>query len=192
MNTEVDEYFREATQWREEFRELRRIVLDCRLTEECKWGKPSYTFQESNLVIIQGFKAYCALMFCKGALLKDAEGILIQQTANVQAARQVRFTGVREIVKLAPVLKAYLREAMAAEKAGLKVSYKETADFVMAAEFASKLRALPSLKRAFVALTPGRQRGYLLYFSAAKQAKTREARVEKCRPFILKGKGLND
>ena len=190
MNPKVDGFLRKSKKWEEEIKKLRMIVLDCGLTEELKWGKPCYTFQESNVVIIQGFKEYCALLFCKGALLKDAKGILIQQTENMQAVRQIRFTNVREIV--APVLKAYVRAAIEVEKAGLEVTYKKTSDFKIPEEFQNKLNEIPDLKTAFGALTPGRQRGYLLYFSGAKQSKTRESRVEKCMPQILKGKGLND
>jgi uncharacterized protein YdeI (YjbR/CyaY-like superfamily) len=162
------------------------------LTEELKWGKPCYTFQNSNIVLIHGFKEYCALLFFNGALLKDAKGILSQQTENVQAARQIRFTNVQEIGKLEPVLKAYIQEAIAVEKAGLEVNYKKTSQFKVPEEFRNKLDRVPALKTAFDALTPGRQRGYILYFSGAKQAKTRESRVEKCMPQIFKGKGLND
>ncbi len=168
------------------------ILLGCGLTEELKWGKPCYTFQKSNIVIIQGFKEFCALLFCKGALLKDAKGILIQQTENVQAARQIRFTNVRQIAAMAPVLKAYVREAIAAEKAGLKVNYKKTSEFKIPEELQNRFDEDLAFKKAFVALTPGRQRGYILYFSAAKQSKTRESRVEKCMQQILNGKGLND
>jgi uncharacterized protein YdeI (YjbR/CyaY-like superfamily) len=171
---------------------LRTIILGCGLTEELKWGKPCYTFQNSNIVLIHGFKEYCAILFIKGALLKDARGILIQQTENVQAARQVRFTHVREIVKLKAVLKAYIQEAIGVEKAGLEVAYKKTSEFKMPEEFQKKLNEMPALKTAFAALTPGRQRGYLLYFSAAKQAKTRESRIEKCMDLIFDGVGLND
>jgi uncharacterized protein YdeI (YjbR/CyaY-like superfamily) len=192
MNPKVDGYLKRATKWREEFEELRRIIVDCQLTEELKWGKPCYTFQQSNVVVIQGFKEYCALLFFKGALLKDADGILIQQTENVQAARQIRFTDVREIVQMEPILKAYIREAIEVEKAGLKVKLKKTSDFAIPAEFQERLDAFPAVKTAFDALTPGRQRAYLLYFSAPKQAKTRESRVEKCVQQILNGKGLND
>jgi uncharacterized protein YdeI (YjbR/CyaY-like superfamily) len=192
MHPKVDWFFSNAKEWREEFGKLRRIVLACGLTEELRWGKPCYTFQQANIVLIHGFKEYCALLFFKGALLKDAKGILIQQTVNVQAARQVRFTSIREIVGLESVLKAYINEAIEVEKAGLEVSYKKTSEFKMPEEFRIKLDELPALKTAFKALTPGRQRGYLLYFSAAKQSKTREARVEKFMPQILKGKGLND
>ena len=157
-----------------------------------KWGHPCYTFQKSNIVLIHGFKEYCALLFFKGALLKDPKRILIQQTANVQAARQIRFTNVREIVKLEPILKAYIREAIRVEKAGLEVSYKKASEFKMPEEFQKKLAEIPALKIAFHALTPGRQRGYLLYFSAPKQSKTRESRIQKCMKQILNGKGLDD
>ncbi|HEU0049779.1 MAG TPA: YdeI family protein [Nitrososphaera sp.] len=190
MNLKVDAYLRKAKKWREEMEKLRMIILDCGLTEELKWGCPCYTFKKSNIVLIHGFKEYCALLFFKGALLKDPKGILIQQTENVQAARQIRFTNVREILRMAPILKAYIYEAK--EKAGLKVSYKKTSDFKIPEEFQDKLDELPSLKTAFDALTPGRQRAYLFYFSQPKQSKTRESRVEKCIPQILKGKGLND
>ena len=191
-NPEVDRYLSKAKQWREEFTELRRILLDCGLDEELKWGKPCYTFQDSNIVIVQGFKGYCALLFCKGALLKDANRILIQQTENVQAARQIRFTNVREIVGMESILKAYIREAMEAEKAGWEVVYKKTSEFKIPEELQNKLDTVPALKTAFNALTPGRQRGYLLFFSAPKQSKTRESRVKKCMRQILDGKGLDD
>jgi uncharacterized protein YdeI (YjbR/CyaY-like superfamily) len=191
-NPKVDFFFTEAEKWQAEFKKLRTIILDCGLTEELKWGKPCYSFQNSNIVLIHGFKEYCALLFMKGALLKDAHGILIQQTENVQAARQVRFTNVREIVKLAASLKAFIHEAIEVEKAGLQVTYKKTSEFTMPEEFQNKLAEIPDLKPAFDALTPGRQRGYLLYFSAPKQSKTRESRIEKCTPQILEGKGLND
>ena len=192
MNPKVDFFFNKAKQWQEEFGKLRTIILDCGLTEELKWGCPCYTFQKKNIVLIHGFKEYCALLFFKGALLKDASGILVQQTKNVQSARQTRFTSVREIVKLKPVLKAYIREAVEVEKAGLKVNFKKTSDFKIPGEFQNKLAEVPALKTAFNALTPGRQRAYIFYFSAAKQSKTREARIEKCTPQILIGKGLND
>jgi uncharacterized protein YdeI (YjbR/CyaY-like superfamily) len=192
MNPKVDVFLSEATQWREEFTKLRKIVLECGLTEELKWGKPCYSFQGSNVVLIHGFKGYCAILFAKGALLKDAKGILVQQTENVQAARQIRFTHLREITRLESVLKAYIKEAVEAEKSGLQVVYKKTSDFKIAAEFQNKLDKDAVLKTAFDALTPGRQRGYYLYFSAPKQSKTRAARVEKCAPQILKGKGLDD
>jgi uncharacterized protein YdeI (YjbR/CyaY-like superfamily) len=192
MNSKVDSFLTKAKKWPAEFKELRRIILACPVTEELKWGKPCYTFQNSNIVIIQGFKEYCAVLFCKGALLKDAHRILIQQTENVQAARQIRFTNAREIVKMQAILKTYVQEAIAVERAGLEVAYKKTSEFKIAKEFQNKLNENRALKAAFEALTPGRQRGYLLYFSAPKQSQTREARVEKCTPQILKGKGLND
>jgi uncharacterized protein YdeI (YjbR/CyaY-like superfamily) len=192
MNPKVDFYFNKAKKWQEEFKKLRTIVLDCQLTEELKWGHPCYSFEKSNIVLLHGFKEYCALLFFKGALLKDPKGILIQQTENVQAARQIRFTGVREIAKLERVLKAYIYEAVEVEEAGLKVNFKKTGAFAIPGEFQNKLDKSPALKTAFEALTPGRQRGYLLYFSAPKQSKTREARVEKYRKQILKGKGLED
>ena len=192
MNPKVDGFLKRVRKWRKEFEKLRSIILDCQLTEELKWGQPCYTFQKSNTVLIHGFKDYCALLFFKGALLKDPRGVLIQQTENVQAARQIRFTNVREIVKMEPVLKAYIREAIEVEKAGLKVDYKKTAEFKIPEEFRNKLDEIPALKTAFDALTPGRQRGYILYFSAPKQSKTRESRVEKCMQQIFNGKGLHD
>jgi uncharacterized protein YdeI (YjbR/CyaY-like superfamily) len=192
MNPKVEFFFTKAKTWQEEFEKLRMIVLDCGLTEELKWGCPCYMFQEKNIVLIHGFKEYCALLFMKGALLHDAKGILIQQTEHVQAARQVRFTNIREIVKLGPALKAYIHEAIEVEKAGLKVKLKKTAEFIIPEEFQNKLNENPALKTAFGALTPGRQRGYILYFSTAKQSKTRESRIEKCMPQILNGKGLDD
>jgi len=192
MNPKVDAYLRRSKKWQKEFEKLRTIILGCQLTEELKWGHPCYTFQKKNIVVIHGFKEYCALLFFKGALLKDADGILIQQTENVQAARQIRFTNVREISQMEPILKAYIKEAIAVEKAGLKVNLKKTSEFNIPEEFQNKLAAIPALKTAFAALTPGRQRGYLLYFSGAKQAKTRESRVERCTQQILNGKGLND
>jgi uncharacterized protein YdeI (YjbR/CyaY-like superfamily) len=192
MNPKVDKYLRKAKKWQKEFEKLRMICLDCGLTEELKWGHPCYTSQKSNIVLIHGFKEYCALLFFKGALLKDPKGILIQQTKNVQAARQIRFTNVRAIVEMEPILKAYIHEAIEVDKAGLEVSYKRTSEFKMPEEFQRKLDEMPALKTAFEALTPGRQRGYLLYFSAPKQSKTRGSRVEKCLQQILNGKGLND
>jgi len=192
MNARVDGFITKAKTWREEFEKLRTVCLKCGLTEELKWGKPCYTYQQSNIVLIHGFKEYCALLFFKGALLKDANGILIQQTENVQAARQIRFTNVREIVKIEPTLKAYIKEAIAVEKAGLEVSYKKTSEFMIPEEFQNRLNESTALKTAFHALTPGRQRAYLLYFSGAKQPTTRVARVENCVQQILKGKGLND
>lgn len=191
-NPKVDAYLVRAKHWREEFVQLRMLVLDCGLTEELKWGCPCYTFEKSNIVLIHGFKEYCALLFFKGALLKDPKHILIQQTKNVQAARQIRFTNVGEILKLKPALKAYVKEAIAVEKAGLKVDYKKTAAFRVPPEFKAKMDDVPALKTAFSSLTPGRQRAYILYFSAPKQSKTRASRVEKYAPQILKGKGLND
>ena len=191
-NPKVDGYFKRAKKWREELEKLRAIILDCPLTEELKWGKPCYTFQESKVVILLPLKETCGLLFAKGALLKDPKGILIQPTENTQAARQIRFTSVREINKMAPALKAYLRNAIEVEKAGLEVTYKKISEFTIPEELQKKLDEIPALKTAFKALTPGRQRGYLLYFSAAKQSKTRESRVAKCLPQILKGKGLND
>ena len=192
MNPKVDAFLGKAKQWREEFEQLRRIILDCGLTEELKWGVPCYTFDGKNVVLIHGFKEYCAILFVKGALLKDASGILITQTENVQAGRQVRFSSVREIVEMEPTLKDYIHEAIEAEKAGLKVDFKKTTEFAIPEEFQKKLDETPALKIAFEALTPGRQRAYLLHFSTPKQSKTREARIEKCMPQILNGKGLND
>jgi len=192
MNPKVDFYFSKAKKWQEEFEKLRMVILDCGLTEELKWGCPCYTFEKSNIVLIHGFKEYCALLFFKGALLNDANGILIQQTENVQAARQIRFTNVREIVKMKPILKAYIYEAIEVEKAGLKVNLKKTTEFKIPEEFQNKLDEIPSLKTAFYALTPGRQRAYILYFSQPKQSKTRESRVGKCMQQILNGKGLDD
>jgi uncharacterized protein YdeI (YjbR/CyaY-like superfamily) len=191
-NPKVDFYFTKAKKWQQEFEQLRTIVLDCGLTEELKWGCPCYVYQKSNIVLIHGFKEYCALLFFKGALLHDAKGILIQQTENVQAARQIRFTSVKEIVKLERTLKAYIHEAIEVEKAGLKVELKKTSEFAVPEEFQKKLDKNPKLKAAFKALTPGRQRAYLFHFSQAKQSKTREARVEKYIPQILSGKGLDD
>jgi uncharacterized protein YdeI (YjbR/CyaY-like superfamily) len=188
----VDGYIRKNKQWQEELETLRTAVLDCGLTEEVKWKVPCYTFEDSNIVLMHVFKEYCALLFPKGALLKDEYDILVQQTKNVQSARQIRFTEVDEIVEMEPILKAYIDEAIAVEKAGLEVEFKETSDFDMPEEFRTKLDESPELKAAFEALTPGRQRGYLLYFSGAKQAKTRASRVERYRQHILDGKGLND
>jgi uncharacterized protein YdeI (YjbR/CyaY-like superfamily) len=192
MNPRVDFFFRKAEKWREEFEKLRTIVLDCPLTEELKWGVPCYTNENRNIVLMHGFKEYCALLFMKGALLKDPSGILIQQTENVQSARQIRFTSLREIVALEPVLKAYILEAIEVEKAGLKVDLKKTADYDIPEEFINQLEQVPGLQDAFDALTPGRQRAYIFYFSQPKQSKTRQARIEKCVPQILSGKGLND
>ena len=189
MNPKVDGYLRKAKKWQEEMTKLRRISLDSGLTEELKWGKPCYTFQTSNIVIIQGFKEFCALLFCKGALLKDPNGIL--KEFGWQAARRIPFTNVVEIVEMEPILKAYICEAIDAEKAGLKVRLKKKPEPIPE-ELQDKLDEIPVLKAAFDGLTPGRQRGYILYFSAAKQSKTRASRVKKCMPQILKGKGLND
>ncbi len=192
MNPKVDFYFTKATNWQAEINELRNIVLDCHLAEELKWGSPCYMFGKSNIVLIHVFKEYCALLFFKGALLKDPKGILIQQTENVQAARQVRFTNLQQIKKLSATLKTYIFEAVKVEEAGLKVPLKKATEYAIPEEFKTKLDKQPKLKKAFYALTPGRQRGYLLHFSQAKQAATRESRIEKCIPSILDGKGLND
>ncbi len=192
MNPKVDFYFNKSKKWREEQEKLRKIVLDCQLTEVLKWGVPCYTFQNSNVVLIHEFKEYCAYLFVKGVLLKDPHHILIQQTENVQSARQVRFTNIQEINEMEPVLKAYILEAIEVEKSGLKVPYKKATEFAIADEFLTKLEEIPELNTAFYALTPGRQRAYLLYFSAPKQSKTRVERVEKYTQQILNGKGLND
>lgn len=192
MNPKVDWFFTKTQKWQEEFEKLREIALGCDLVEELKWGQPCYMFGKSNIVLIHGFKDYCALLFFKGALLKDPKGILIQQTENVQAARQIRFTSVQQIVKLKTVLKGYIYEAVKVEEAGLKVNFKKTEEFKIPEEFERKLRQNAALKTAFYALTPGRQRAYIFYFSSAKQAKTRESRVEKYIPQILKGRGLDD
>lgn len=191
-NPKVAFFFKKAEQWQQEFEKLRTILLDCPLAEELKWGVPCYTFQNKNIVLMHGFKDYCALLFIKGALLKDEKGILITQTENVQSARQARFTSVREIVELEPTLKEYVYEAIEVEASGLKVKYRKTTEFPMPEEFQDKLDEDPVLQAAFELLTPGRQRGYLLYFSAPKQSKTRTARVEKYMQQILDGKGLND
>jgi len=192
MNPKVDFFFSKATKWQKEYEKLRTIILDCGLTEELKWGCPCYTFQNTNIVLIHGFKEYCAVLFFKGALLNDPNGILIQQTKNVQAARQVRFTNIQEIVKMERILKAYIYEAIEVEKAGLKVKLKKTSEYKIPEEFQKKLNKAPALKSAFYALTPGRQRAYIFYFSQPKQSKTRESRVEKYMKQILNGKGLND
>jgi uncharacterized protein YdeI (YjbR/CyaY-like superfamily) len=192
MNPKVDWYFVKNVEWEKEIRKLREILLYCQLTEELKWGCPCYALKGSNIVLIHVFKDYCALLFFKGALLKDDNGILVQQTKNVQAARQIRFTSLKEIVKLERVVKNYVHEAIGLEKAGTKVTLKKTAEFDMPEEFRNKLKEIPALKKAFAALTPGRQRGYLLHFSSAKQAKTREARIGKNVERILEGKGLDD
>lgn len=192
MNPKVDFYFQKAGKWQEELAHLRTFALDSGLNETLKWGCPCYTLENRNIVLIHDFKEYCAFLFFKGALMKDPEGIMIQQTENVQSARQIRFTNVEEILELAPILKAYIQQAIEVEKAGLKVALKKPAEFAMAEEFQNVLDDMPELKTAFEALTPGRQRAYLLHFSQPKQAKTREARVEKCMPLILAGKGLMD
>ncbi len=198
INTKVDWFFNKASKWQQEYELLRELVLSCGLTEELKWGCPCYAFptaagrHKSNIVLIHGFKDYCALLFMKGVLLKDPKKILIQQTENVQSARQIRFTNLKEIEKLKNTLKVYIKEAIEVEKAGLKVELKKPTEFKMAEEFKTALDEMPELKKAFFALTPGRQRGYLLHFSSAKQSKTREARVEKCVSQILDGKGLDD
>ncbi|HEV7643379.1 MAG TPA: YdeI family protein [Pyrinomonadaceae bacterium] len=192
MNPKVNFYFRNAEKWQAELEKLRTIVLDCGLAEELKWGCPCYTLEESNIVLIHTFKEYCALLFHKGALLKDTHGILVQQTENVQAARQIRFDSIEEIIELEPVIKAYIHEAAQVEKAGLKVNYKKTTEFKVPEELQIRLDEDPVFKTAFESLTPGRQRSYILHFSAPKQSKTRESRIEKCMPQILKGKGLND
>jgi uncharacterized protein YdeI (YjbR/CyaY-like superfamily) len=191
-NPKVDWYFDKAEKWKKEVAKLRTIALDCGLAEELKWGCPCYTSGKNNIVLIHDFKEYCALLFFKGVLLKDESSILIQQTKNVQVARQIRFTNLKEIQELEPILKAYIYEAIEVEKAGLKAKLKEPEEFTMAEEFEEQLQKKPALKKAFYALTPGRQRGYLLYFSSAKQASTRAARVEKYMQNILDGKGLDD
>jgi uncharacterized protein YdeI (YjbR/CyaY-like superfamily) len=191
-NPKVDFFFEQPDKWQTEYKKLRAIILACGLTEEYKWMHPCYTVEGGNVLIIQGFKEYCALLFVKGALLKDPKGILIQQTENVQAARQLRFTTVDQIIALEATIKKYILEAAAAEKAGLQVEYKKTTEFPMPEEFINKLESVPGLQEAFEGLTPGRQRAYLLYFSAAKQSTTRQARIEKYIPHILNGKGLND
>ena len=192
MNPKVDFYFIKAQKWQEELEKLRMIILDCQLTEELKWGVPCYTFQKSNIVLIHVFKEYCAVLFFKGALLNDANGILIQQTVNVQAGRQIRFTNIREIVEKETILRDYIYEAIEVERAGLKVNFKKNTELIFPEEFQKKSDEIPALKTVFAELTPGRQRAYILYFSAPKQSKTRESRIEKCIPQILNGKGLND
>lgn len=188
----VDGYIRKNKRWQEELEALREIVLDCGLTEEIKWKVPCYTFQDGNIVLMHVFKEYCALLFPKGVLLKDPKGILVQQTENTQSARQLRFTNVDEITEIEPVIKAYIDEAIEVEKAGLEVEFKKTAEFTFPEEFINKLEEVPGLQDAFEALTPGRQRGYLLHFSSAKQSKTRTSRVEKYVQHILDGKGMHD
>jgi uncharacterized protein YdeI (YjbR/CyaY-like superfamily) len=192
MNPKVDAYFSNAKKWRQELQKLRRILVDCQLTEELKWGKPCYAFDKRNMIVILPLKEYCALLFFKGALLKDSNDILIKPGENTEAGRQIRFTNIREIVEMETVLKAYIHEAIAVEKAGLKVNFKKISELKIPEEFQKKLDEIPALKTAFDALTPGRQRGYIFYFSAPKQSKTRGSRVEKCMPQILDGKGLYD
>jgi len=192
MNPEVDWFFTKATKWQEEYEELRELVLATGLSEALKWGCPCYTSRKNNVVLIHGFKDYCALLFMKGALLSDTKQILVQQTANVQATRQIRFTSLAQIVDMKATIEAYIQEAIAIEEAGLTVPMRETAEFAMPEEFERVLNVMPDVRDAFDKLTPGRQRGYLLYFSAPKQAKTREARVEKCVQPILDGNGLNN
>lgn len=192
MNPKVDEYLKNVNKWQNEFEKLRMILLDCQLTEELKWGKPCYAFQKSNLVIIQGFKEYCALLFFKGVLLNDPNSILVKTGENTRVGRQIRFTTVQEIVEMESILKAYINEAIEVEKAGLKVVPEEKKELVFPEEFQKKLDENPTFKIAFEALTPGRKRAYNFYFSGAKQSKTREARVEKYMQHILNGKGLND
>ncbi|MGG2058821.1 YdeI/OmpD-associated family protein [Priestia megaterium] len=192
MNPKVDEFLTKTKKWKEEYETLRKIVLDCELTEDFKWMNPCYTFEKKNIVLMHGFKEYCALLFPKGSLLQDSHGILIQQTENVQGARQIRFTNVQEIAEKEAILKAYIDEAIEVEKAGLKVKAKKPEELIIPEELQHKFDEIPALKTAFTTLTPGRQRAYILHFSAAKQSKTRESRVEKCIPNILNGKGLND
>jgi uncharacterized protein YdeI (YjbR/CyaY-like superfamily) len=191
-NPKVDFYFKKDSKWQKEFEKLRSIALDCQLDEELRWGHPCYRLGDSNIVLMHGFNEYCALLFMKGALMKDPEGILIQQTANVQSARQIRFTSASQITKMKAVLKDYIREAIAVEKSGVEVEKKKTTEFAVPEEFQNRLDEMPELKTAFEALTPGRQRAYLLHFAAAKQSKTREARIDKCVPQIFEGKGLSD
>ncbi|GAA4725905.1 YdeI/OmpD-associated family protein [Brevibacillus fulvus] len=191
-NPKVDEFLSKAEKWKTEFEKLRNIVLDCELTEEFKWMHPCYTYAQKNIVLIHGFKEYCALLFHKGALLQDTHRVLIQQTENVQAARQIRFTNVQQIADMETILKAYIHEAIEVEKAGLQVNFQKSTDLLIPEELQSKFAEIPALKPAFEALTPGRQRAYILYFSAPKQAKTRVSRVEKYMQHILEGKGLHD
>lgn len=192
MNPKVDWYFEKEEKWQKEIKKLREIISECHLKEELKWGCPAYTYEKKNIVLIHVFKEYCALLFFKGALMKDPEGILIQQTENVQAARQVRFTNLEQIEKLASVLKKYVFQAVEVEESGAKVPMKKTKEFPVTEELEAKFKEDPALKKAFEALTPGRQRAYLLHFSQPKQAKTRESRIEKAMPMIFDGKGLND
>jgi len=192
MKKDISAFFEDPSKWQKEYKLLRKIILDCPLEEEFKWGKPCYTSQDSNIALIHGFKDYCALLFHKGALLKDTEHILVQQTKNVQSARQIRFTGTEEIKKLRDIVKTYVYEAVEVEKAGLEVEMKKTSDYDMPDELKKALKENPDLKEAFEDLTPGRQRGYLLHFSDAKQSKTRTRRIQKYAPKILDGKGWNE
>lgn len=191
-NPKVDAYIDREKSWKPEFEKLRAIALSSGLAEDFKWGHPCYSLDGINVVLIHGFKEYCAYLFFKGALMEDPSGILVQQTENVQAARQIRFTSAEQIGKMDNALKSYIHNAIAAEKSGAKVEMKKTSEFSMPEEFQARLDQDDSLKAAFTSLTPGRQRGYLLHFSSAKQAKTREARIDKCLPQILEGKGLDD
>jgi uncharacterized protein YdeI (YjbR/CyaY-like superfamily) len=192
MNPKVDLFLGKTKKWQQEMTFLRELILSCKLTEEFKWMHPCYTSGGSNIVLVHGFKDYCALLFFKGVLMKDPKGLLVQQTANVQTARQIRFSNLNEISKLSPRIKAYIKEAIRVENAGLKVEYKKTADYAMPDEFKAALKLDKKLKTAFEQLTPGRQKGYLLYFSAAKQPETRIRRIEKYIPAILKGKGVDE
>jgi uncharacterized protein YdeI (YjbR/CyaY-like superfamily) len=192
MNPKVDGYLRKAKKWREELKELRRIILNSELTEEVKWRIPCYTSGGKNVLLINGFKEFCALSFVKGALLKDVKGILVRPGEHTQAGRWIKFTGVQHIVEMEPILKAYIDEAIRVEKAGLKVKLKKTSEYKIPQELQDKFDKMPALKTAFKALTPGRQRGYILHFSSAKQSATRASRIEKCVRRILKGEGLND
>ena len=192
MNVKVDWFFEKEEKWKEEIAEMRKIVLECHLTEDLKWGCPCYTYEKKNIVLIHVFKEYCAFLFFKGALMKDPKKILIQQTENVQSARQIRFTGLKEIKTLASDLKKYIFQAVEVEESGKKVELKKTKEYPLPEELTAKFKAVPSLKEAFESLTPGRQRAYILHFSQPKQAATRESRIEKCIPHILEGKGLND
>jgi uncharacterized protein YdeI (YjbR/CyaY-like superfamily) len=191
-NPDVEFYFENDGRWKDHINHLRSILLDCGLIEQLKWGCPCYVFNNSNVVLIHVFKEYCALLFFKGALLKDPDGLLVQQTKNVQAARQLRFTDTRQIKRIAPVIKSYIYEAIEVEKAGLKVKLKKTSEYSVPPEFESALQKRPALKKAFASLTPGRQRAYLHFFSSAKQTTTRKQRVEKYIPKIMGGKGLDD
>ena len=192
MNQKVDEFLINASKWQVELTQLRKVVLDCHLNEELKWGVPCYTYNKSNIVLIHAFKEYCAILFFKGALLKDVNDILIEQTKNVQASRQIRFTNIDEIVKLEAVLKTYIKEAIEIEKSGLKIDFKKTTEYIIPEEFQIELNKNTLLKSSFEKLTPGRQRAYILYFTAPKQSKTRQSRIEKYIETIMNGKGLND